>query len=153
MVSTKNIILDQGTEWECACYATLNCLELMKPWIDIKKILEEMRPDFNKILTHIQAWKWLKEHGYIKDFVPYRYNPLLAHKIPVVARLFGVDWVNTAKPPYNLTMGAQNKNAHYVCVSKGKIENSWWSDWWDNGFCYFTPEQAKNLSAVRRIIL
>ena len=149
----NNIILNQWQEWECAIYATLNCLEIMKPWIDINKILEEIRPDFNKIMTHIAALKWLQKRGYIKSFRNFRYNPLLAHKTPVIARIYGVDWQKTKQPPYKI-IDWVNKFAHYVCiVGEGKAENSWWDRWWDKWYFYFDKEQANKFSAIQRIII
>lgn len=56
-----NHILNQLVDAECAIFATLNCLEIMKPDLDILKILEEMKPDFDKILTHRMALNWLKK--------------------------------------------------------------------------------------------
>lgn len=148
-----NVILNQWSEWECWAYAVLNCLEVMRPELDIEKILIEMRPDFGKMITHIHAGNWLKKRGYIKDFVPYRYNQLLADKIPVVVRLHGVNWIETQKPPYRLTMWWTGIWAHYVCITKGKAENSWGEAFWDHGFFYFSPEDVKNFSMIRRIIL
>lgn len=149
-----NEILNQWKEWECASYAMVNCLWAMRPWIDENKIIEEMRPDFGKILTHMQAGLWLKKRGYIKDVKPYRYNPLLVSKIPVVARLFGVDWEKTRVSPYKLTMWWKWKSAHYVAIIwKGKCENSWWEAFWDKGFFYFDEGQEKEFGSIVRIIL
>jgi hypothetical protein len=85
--------------------------------IDVDKIIEEARPDFGKMMTHKQAGLWLKKRGYIRDIVPFRYNPLLLPQIPLVARIYRVDWANTRKTPYKLVIGEKNKNAHYVCIT------------------------------------
>lgn len=150
----KNIILDQGSLPECSIYATLNCLERMNPSLDILKILEEMRPQFKRIMSHVAALEWLKKKWYIKDHVPYRYNPTLIEKIPVIARLYRIDWRKTGQHPYKLVKWADNPNAHYICIiGKWIAENSWWEEWWDNGLFYFDEDQVKMFSMIRRIIL
>lgn len=146
-------ILDQWLEWECAAYAVVACLMRMKQ-LDGQKLIEEMRPDFNKMLTSKSVWLWLRKKWYIKDIVAYRYNPLTIEKIPLIVRLFGVDWSKTRNPPYKLTMGGINKNAHYVAVVwKWKIVNSWWEEFGDKWYFYFDEEQKKNFWNVLRLIL
>lgn len=146
-------ILNQWQEWECASYALVNCLIRMKD-IDPFKILEEMRPDFPKILTHKQAWAWLIKKWYIRDLVSYRYNPLLIDKIPVIVRLNGVDWAKTRIAPYHLTMGLKTTFAHYVCVcGKWKIVNSWGESFGDKWYFYFWEDQVKEFWMVSRILL
>ena len=154
LFSSMNHILNQLVDAECAIFATLNCLEIMKPDLDILKILEEMKPDFDKILTHRMALNWLKKRWYIRDYQSYRYNPLTVSKTPVIARIYNVDWWRTNSPPYRLVPWPDNKNAHYVCiVGKGKAENSWWEQWWDKGYFYFTPDQLSHFSFITRIIV
>jgi len=149
----KNIILDQWSLPECSIYATLNCLERMKPWIDIYAILEEMRPDFKKIMSHTAALRWLKRKWYIKDYKEYRYNSLLIEKIPVIARVFDIDWQKTGQSPYMMTPG-KNTFAHYVCIiGKWIAENSWGEDWWDDWLFYFRDEHIPYFSMITRIIV
>lgn len=153
MVQSKNIILDQGSLPECAIYATLNCLERMKPWVDILQILEEMRPQFKRIMTHVGALEWLKKRWYIKDHKPYRYNPLTIEKTPVIARLYDVNWKKTWQHPYKIIPG-ENTFAHYICIiGKWVAENSWGEEWGDEGLFYFSEDQLLMFSMIRRIII
>lgn len=146
-------ILDQWQEWECAFFAVLGCLMRMKE-VDVDKIIEEARPDFHKMLSHKSAAKWLKDRGYIKDMVSYRYNPLTLPKIPLIARIYRVDWVNTRKPPYKLTMGQNNKNAHYVCITdKWTCVNSWGEGFGNKWYFYFDDTQLWAFSFISRLII
>ena len=144
-------ILDQKIDAECGAYALVWALMRMKN-IDPLKVIEEMRPDFNKMVTIQQGANWLAKKGYIKKITPYRYNPLTIEKTPIVVRLFGVDWQSTMKPPYKLTMGWKSTFAHYVCVcGKWKIVNSWGEQFWDKGYFYFDDDQVKNFGMIHRI--
>jgi hypothetical protein len=152
MVS-QTVILNQWQEWECAFFSILWALMRIKQ-IDHTKIIEEARPDFNKMMTIKMAWKWFIKHWYIKDIVPYRYNPLLLPQIPLIARIYRVDWKNTNKTPFKLVIGEKNANAHYVCITdKWTCVNSWWENWWDKGYFYFDPVQISAFSFIHRIIL
>jgi hypothetical protein len=77
------VILDQKSQGECAFYSVLACLMRMKR-VDPIEILEEAQEDFGRILSIKQAGAWFKRKGYIKDFVPYRYNPTTVDHTPVV---------------------------------------------------------------------
>lgn len=146
-------ILNQWREWECAFFAVLACLMRMKE-IDVDKIIEEARPDFNKMMTIKMVANWMKKKWYVKDIVPYRYNPVLLPNIPLIARIYRVDWINTNKEPYKLVIGEKNTNAHYVCITdKWTCVNSWWESWWDNGYFYFDKSQLPAFSFIHRIIL
>ena len=152
MVS-QTVILNQKAEKECAFFAILWALMRMKN-VDHEKIIEEARPDFNKMMTIKMAWKWFKKKWYIKDIVPYRYNSLTLPQIPLIARIYRVDWKNTNKPPFRLVIGEKNANAHYVCISdKYMCVNSWWEEWWDKWYFHIDPSQISTFSFIHRIIL
>jgi hypothetical protein len=155
MTTNKNYkILDQWQEGECAIYALVAALMRMKDWVDGEAIIEEARPFFNQMISHKMAARWLMRRGYIKDIVPFRYNPLLLPQIPLIARLYSVDWVSTRKNPYRLTRGAKKGNAHYVCITdKGTCVNSWWEKFWDKWYFYFTEEELPMMSFISRLII
>lgn len=146
-------ILDQWQEGECAFFAVLACLMRMKP-VDHEKILEEVKPDLAKIMTIKQAGAWLKRKGYIRNFVPFRYSPPLLPQIPLVARIYRVDWWKTRLAPYDLVSGENNANAHYVCITDEWVcVNSWWEKFADHGYFYFSKDQLSSFSFIHRIIL
>ena len=146
-------ILNQWRLPECASYALVACLMRMKN-IDHDKLLAEMSPDFKRLFSHESVGLWLRKRGYIKDLVAYRYNPLLLPQIPIIARLFGVDWEKTRQAPYKLTMGVKSTFAHYVCITdKWVAVNSWGEAWGDKWYFYFDEEQKKEFGMASRILI
>lgn len=146
-------ILNQWSLPECSSFSVISALMRMKN-IDSDKLIQEMTPDFWRLITTMQVWQWMKKHWYIKYFVPYRYSKLLLPRIPLVARVYNVDWEATNKPPFKLVAWPANKNAHYVCITdKWTCVNSWWEEWGDKWYFYFDDSQLSHFSMIRRIII
>lgn len=145
-------ILDQWKLEECSSFACIACLIRMRPELDPYKIIEEMRPDFPKLMTIVASLRWLMKRWYIKNYTRYRYNPLTVRNTPVVARIYRVNWIETGKHPYKLIIGEKNANAHYVCITdKGTVVNSWGKEWGDNWYFYFNEEQIGYFSFIFRM--
>lgn len=149
------IILNQRNIWACASVAMLGALKRMKPEIDHVTLLQEVLLAKESHLTYQRAAAWFQKKWLIKWIKPVKYSPFILRKQPLLTWLVNVDWNKTAEIPYNLTFQDRDTLwSHFVYIdSPGRIVNSYWESWWDNGCFYFKQNQIRNMKQMVAIIL
>ena len=149
------MILDQKQYTACAAVAMLGALKCMRPEIDHVSLLAEVLKAKEAHLTYQRAAAWFQKKWLIKWIKPVKYSPFLLKKQPLLTWLVNVDWNTTKQSPYQLAFKDRNTiGSHFVYIdSPGRVVNSWWESWWDNGCFYFKQNQIRNMKQMFVIIL
>ena len=139
--------------WECAWFAILWALSVMRPTTDVDKIAKEIIEEDGNSAGIMSAVKWFVKKWYIKGVRPCTYSPRLLRTTPIITSIRNVDWHITGTT-YKLTYLKEKKyNSHYLFIkSPGVFQNSW-GDWWDKWFFYFDQKQVKTFGQTFILVL
>ena len=153
------MIFNQGPEWKCCNFAWIAALYILNPKLDLTRLLEQTKTAPN-LLTSWRAIKWFSERWYaskMQHVTNIQLKGLFSRKVPVIAKLNGINWDVTKRPPYICELEERTGSHVFIMVSEKdgliKCQNSYGQSWWDKGYFYLPRALFNNLQDVCQIIV
>lgn len=156
------MIFSQWKFPECKGYWFLTAISILNPSVDPAPIISAINEDYRWLITNRNAGEFFKKRWFIKGYetVPrLKAKALLNRGIPLIANVAGVDWKETAKPPYRAVFDRHiwSHNCTIVGYDKEtrllKIANTYGVAWGDNGHYYLHADDLDKVTQFCKIIL
>lgn len=157
------MILNQWQTWECKDYWFATALFIMNPSIDKQAVLSAINESQSGMLTNRKAWEFFKARWFIKEYesVPrLKWKWILNRGIPLICNVNNVDWEKTKVSPFIAQFVEWKWNSHNCTIVSYdpktrllKVANTWWEEFWDNGYYYLRAQDLKNTTEFCRLII